>query len=278
MYELKDVQKRKYFQKNLNISITFEERKIYGLFGKDLLKKDLASIMALHTVNFSGHYLRNGEEIRTDRKMAREIYYQKNLLKKYHRQTLRQYLHDKKLLLESYDHLFMTRMLKKYDLNKTAQIQQFEPDQFSALQYLIAMSVRSDLVIIDDFQIQDDQFRASIYEDLLKRQKLFQSTVVLLKEQPDDDIYDAYLVMKDGKIIFDVSKNDVLEKAHMIRVEKSDRYFDGKNILGIQEHSSYRTLLVFDRLTDQDLEYIQDHEYELSNMDIGTLIEQIEGD
>lgn len=276
MYELKEIQKKRYFQKNLNISITFEERKIYGLFGKDPLKKDLAKIMALHTVQFSGNYMRNGEEIRTDKKMAREVYYQTAIPTKYHRQKLKHYLSDKKLLSESYDHLFINRMLKKYSLDPEEKIRSYDEDQKSVLHYLLAMAVRADLVLIDDFLIQDEDLRNQVYEDLIKRHRLFQSTLILLKDRLDEDFYDAYLVMKDGKIIFNAQKKDIMAKAFVVNTDHSDHYFDHKNILQTIILQDKKQQMIFDRWTDDDLKYIEDHRCEMIPMDLETLLRQME--
>ncbi|EEI23840.1 ATP-binding cassette domain-containing protein [Lentilactobacillus hilgardii] len=256
-----------------DVSLTFDENKIYGLLGRNGAgKSTLLNIMTNRIFADTGEVKIDSERINDNDAKLGLIFLMSEVNLYPNGNTLNQIVADTELIYGSFNHQLAERLAKEFDLDLTSKFGKLSTGYNSIFKLILALCVPVKFVLLDEPVLGlDANHREMFYSELIQTYTDNPRTFIIsthLIEEVANLISDV-IVLDEGRIMLDQPVEDVLAKTHSVVGPQKDvdAYTKGLNVIGHDNMGTIRVNYVYGDLDDRRLP----DTVQLSNFDLQKL-------
>nr|UWI51540.1 ABC transporter ATP-binding protein [Clostridioides difficile] len=203
-----------------NVSLNFEENKIYGLLGKNGAgKTTLLNIIVNQLIQNEGDIEISGKNIKEDLKVLEDICIVRE--KEFYNSDFKvgQIFEFSSSFYKNYDKILEEKLCKYFDLNIKKKYRQLSRGMKTILSNIIGICSNSSITIFDEPTIGLDAVnRQEFYNVILDSYIKNPRTIIISTHLIDeiDDLLEHVIILNEGKIIIDEDIDTIKQKAHYI--------------------------------------------------------------
>ncbi|MCC0694380.1 ABC transporter ATP-binding protein [Clostridioides sp. ES-S-0048-02] len=203
-----------------NMSLNFEENKIYGLLGKNGAgKTTLLNIIVNQLIQSEGDIEISGKNIKEDLKVLEDICIVRE--KEFYNSDFKvgQIFEFSSSFYKNYDKALEEKLCKYFDLNIKKKYRKLSRGMKTILSNIIGICSNSAITIFDEPTIGLDAVnRQEFYNVILDNYIKNPRTIIISTHLIDeiDDLLEHVIILNEGKIIIDEDIDTIKQKAHYI--------------------------------------------------------------
>lgn len=203
-----------------HINLTFEKNKIYGLLGRNGAgKSTLLNIITNRIFTDEGEVLIDGLKAEENDKAQNNIYLMSEKTYYPDRMKLKDIFSWTKQFYKNFDQEYADSLAKKFDLNCNKTIKQLSTGYLSIFKLIIALSVNTPYVFLDEPVLGlDANNRDLFYRILLEKYTDNPFTVVVSTHLIEEitSVIEEIIIIKNGIVIQNESVEDFLGKGYAV--------------------------------------------------------------
>lgn len=277
-FEVKNISK--HFGKTCaldQVSLTFEENKIYGLLGRNGAgKTTLLNIITNRIFADSGEVLVDGMPSRENDKVLGKIYMMSE--KTYYPNSLKisDVFRWTKEFYPSFDMEYADKLTQIFELDTNKKIKSLSTGYNSIFKVIVALSVNTPYVLLDEPVLGlDANHRDIFYKLLLEKYSNNPSTFVIsthLIEEVSNVIEDV-IIIKKGKIIRNESTEELMSCGYTVSGKASavDEFCRGKEVIGADSIGGLKSAYIIGQVDKKNVP----EGLEITKMDLQKLFVQL---
>lgn len=242
-----------------DVSLTFEENKIYGLLGRNGAgKSTLLNIITNRIFPDTGEVKIDSENVNDNDAKLGLMFLMSEVNLYPNGSTLNQIIADTELIYGSFDYAFAKKLAQKFELDLTSKFGKLSTGYNSIFKLILALSVPVKFVLLDEPVLGlDANHREMFYSELIQSYTDHPRTFIIsthLIEEVANLISDV-IVLDEGRIMLDQPVEEVLAKTHSIVGPETDvtAYTKGLNVIGHDNIGTIRVDYVYGDLDDRQL-------------------------
>ncbi|WP_268913357.1 ABC transporter ATP-binding protein [Lentilactobacillus sp. SPB1-3] len=239
-----------------DISLTFEEGKIYGLLGRNGAgKSTLLNIITDRIFANSGEVHMDSENVADNDSKLGMMYLMSEVDLYNDGDKLTKIMKDTELLYGGFDHELAESLATKFGLDLNQKFGKLSTGYNSIFKLIVALSVPAKFILLDEPVLGlDANHRELFYSELIQtfsdRPRTFIISTHLIEEVAN--IVSDVVMIDMGHVLLDQSVESILTKNHSVvgPSEEVDQYTNGLNVIGSEQMSNLKTNYVFGNLND----------------------------
>lgn len=259
-----------------NVSICFEENKIYGLLGRNGAgKSTLLNLITNRIFSDSGSVLIDGVSVKEDDSVLGKIYLMSEKTYYPEKMKVKEAFKWSKVFYPNFDEEYAINLAKRFELNINKPVKSLSTGYTSIFKIVIALSVNAPYILLDEPVLGlDANHRDLFYRILIEKYSESPCTIVIsthLIEEVSNVIEDI-IIIKQGKIIKNESREALLSQGYTVSGVASivDAYVAGKDVIGADQLGGLKTVYVLGKIDQKVPEGI-----EISKLDLQKLFIQL---
>lgn len=271
---------RKEYDNNLvldNISLVFEENKVYGLLGRNGAgKTTLLNIITNRIFQDDGTVEVDGENIRENDKALEKIYFmtEKNLFPEGYK--VKDVFKWTKEFYPNFNMEYALELAKKFDLDIGKKIKSLSTGYNSIAKIITAMASGAEVIILDEPVLGlDANHRELFYKELMKDYIENPKTVILSTHIIEEvsSLIENVVILNDRKIISSAEAEALLDKAYTVSGISSnvDKYIEAKEVVNIESLTNFKAATILGNLSTEDKKLSQELDLEISKVELQKL-------
>ena len=233
-----------------NVSVTFEEGKIYGLLGRNGAgKSTMLNCITGFIFPNSGSITLDGKNVIENDKVLRKIY--KTSEKTYYPDTMKvkELFKTTKSFYPDFDMDYALDISKQFGLDVTKKVKGLSTGFTSILKQVIALSVNTPFVFFDEPVLGlDANNRDLFYRLLIEKfsEKPFCAVISTHLIEEVSTIVENVIIVKNGKIIRNTTCEELLQQGYTVSGSAAaiDEYIKGKNVIGTDSLGGLKTAYI----------------------------------
>lgn len=233
-----------------NVSLKFEENKIYGLLGRNGAgKSTLLNVISNRIFADSGEVLIDGEAAKENDHALSKVYTMSEHNYYPDKTKIKEIFGYTKHFYPQFDMAYAQETAEQFELNLNKTVQALSTGFHSIFKLIIALSVNTPYVLLDEPVLGlDANNRDLFYRLLLEKYSRNPSTIVIsthLIEEVSSVIEDI-IIIKKGKIIRNESRDELLSKGYAVSGTAGmvDAYCTGKKVIGTEALGGLKTVYI----------------------------------
>ena len=233
-----------------NVSVTFEEGKIYGLLGRNGAgKSTMLNCITGFIFPNSGSITLDGKNVIENDKALSKIY--KTSEKTYYPDTMKvkELFKTTKSFYPDFDMDYALDISKQFGLDVTKKVKGLSTGFTSILKQVIALSVNTPFVFFDEPVLGlDANNRDLFYRLLIEKfsEKPFCAVISTHLIEEVSTIVENVIIVKNGKIIRNTTCEELLQQGYTVSGSAAaiDEYIKGKNVIGTDSLGGLKTAYI----------------------------------
>lgn len=257
--EIKNLKKK--YDDNLvldDISLTFEENKIYGLLGRNGAgKTTLLNIITNRIFQNDGTVEVDGENIRENDRALEKIYFmtERNLFPAGYK--VKDIFKWTKEFYPNFNMEYALELSNKFKLDINKKIKSLSTGYSSIAKIITAMASRAEVLILDEPVLGlDANHRELFYKELMKEYIENPKTIILSTHIIEEvsNLIENVVILNDRKIINSAEAEELLDKAYTVSglSENVDKYIKSKEIVNIETLTSFKSATILGDVSSDD--------------------------
>lgn len=276
--EVKNISKNFGNTRALNqVTLTFEENKIYGLLGRNGAgKSTLLNIITNRIFADEGNVLVNGENSKENDKALNKIYMMGE--KNYYppAMKIKDIFYWSKEFYPSFDMEYANKLADLFQLNTNKKVKELSTGYNSIFKDIIGLSVNTPYVLFDEPVLGlDANHRELFYTLLIEKYSLSPSTFIISTHLIEEvsNIIEEIIIIKDGEIIKNETKESLMSQGYTVSGKASlvDEYIEGKEIIGVDSIGGLKSAYVMGKVNKESIP----DGLEVTRMDLQKLFVQL---
>lgn len=222
-----------------DVSVIFEEGKIYGLLGRNGAgKSTLLNVLTDRIFPEGGTVTVDGEPVHDNDRALSKMYLMSEKNCYPDSMKVKDAFRWTKLFYPDFDQDFAWNMASAFELNTNTKVNKLSTGYTSIFKLIVALSVNTPYVLLDEPVLGlDANHRDLFYRTLLARYMERPFTMVIsthLIEEVSSIIEDVVVIHK-GEVLKNGSCQDLLSQGYTVSGPRSlvEEYLKGKNVLGV---------------------------------------------
>lgn len=236
-----------------NLSVTFEENKIYGLLGRNGAgKSTLLKIISNKIFPTSGKVLVDNENAEENQDALSKIYFMSEQKPFTEDIKIKDAFRWSGEFYQGFDMAYAEQLADMFKLNTKKKIKGLSTGYTSIYKVIIAFACNAEITLLDEPVLGlDANHRELFYKELLKayseKPRTFVISTHLIEEV--SDIVEQVVIIKDGKLLIDDSVESVRKMGYGIsgKIEDVDSFSKGKNIISEDVLGGLKTAVILEK-------------------------------
>jgi len=242
-----------------NISLNFEQNKIYGLLGRNGAgKTTLLNLITNKIFPTEGEITVDGDNVIENDRPLSKIYLMTE--KNYYPDgmTVNEAFRWSREFYPDFDNDYAKKLCEKFSLNCKKKIKSLSTGYKSIFKIIVSLACNTPVLLLDEPVLGlDANHRDLFYKELIQNYSEKPRTIVIsthLIEEASDIIEDV-VVIKNGKVIMNDSVENVLSQGYSISgtTVAVDKYIEGKNVLGSDVLGGLKTAYLLGNINPKDI-------------------------
>jgi len=260
-----------------DVSVHFEENKIYGLLGRNGAgKSTLLNVITGRIFANGGEVLVDGETALENDSSLQKIYMMSE--KNYYPENMkiRDVFKWTREFYPDFDAAYAAKLAERFELNTDKKVKALSTGYSSILKLITALSTNAPYILLDEPVLGlDANHRDLFYKIVIEKFSENPCTIIISTHLIEEaaGVIDHVVIIKDGKIIRDESRDDLMSKGYTATGAASvvDGYIADKNVLGTDSLGGLKTSYILGTLNRNDVPA----GIEISKMDLQRLFIQL---
>lgn len=260
-----------------DISLTFEEHKIYGLLGRNGAgKSTLLNIITNRVVADQGLVYVDGVPAKESDQAQSKIYLMSEKTLYPDKMKIKEIFRWTKEFYPSFDFEYAMKLADMFELDVNKKVKALSTGYTSIFKVIVALAVNVPYVLLDEPVLGLDAYHRDVfYQALIEKYSNEPSTFVLsthLIEEVSSVIEDI-IIIKKGKILKNETREDLLSGGYTVSgmAAHIDQFIAGKNVIGTDHLGGLKTAYI---LGDLDRTKVP-AEVEITKLDLQKLFVQL---
>lgn len=237
-----------------NINLKFEENKIYGLLGRNGAgKSTLLNVITNRIFSNDGEVIVDGLLAKENDEAQKNIYLMSEKTLYPEKMKIKEIFKWTKEFYPLFDTEYAKNLADQFALNLNKTVRTLSTGYTSIFKVIIAMAVNTPYMLLDEPVLGlDANHRDLFYKLLIERYSKDPCTIVISTHLIEEvsNVVEQVVIIKEGKIIKNESRDDLLEKGYTIsgKATDIDRYIQGKNVIGTDVLGGLKTAYILEKL------------------------------
>jgi len=233
-----------------NVSVHFEENKIYGLLGRNGAgKSTLLNVITGRIFANNGEVLVDGETALENDSITQKIYMMSE--KNYYPENMkiRDVFGWTKEFYLGFDTAYAIQLAERFELNIDKKVKSLSTGYSSIFKLITALSTNAPYILLDEPVLGlDANHRDLFYRIVIEKFSENPCTVIISTHLIEEaaGVIDHVVIIKDGEIIKDESRDDLMSKGYTATgaVSVVDSFIADKNVLGTDSLGGLKTAYI----------------------------------
>jgi len=260
-----------------DVSVHFEENKIYGLLGRNGAgKSTLLNVITGRIFANSGEVLVDGETALENDSALQKIYMMSE--KNYYPENMkiRDVFGWTKEFYPGFDTAYAIQLAERFELNIDKKVKSLSTGYSSIFKLITALSTNAPYILLDEPVLGlDANHRDLFYRIVIEKCSENPCTIIISTHLIEEaaGVIDHVIIIKDGEIIKDESRDDLMSKGYTATGAASvvDSFIADKNVLGTDSLGGLKTAYISEALDRSTVP----SGIEISKMDLQRLFIQL---
>lgn len=230
-----------------NVSLTFEENKIYGLLGRNGAgKSTLLNIITNRIYPDSGSVMVDGELAADNDRALGKLYLmsEKNFYPE--KMKLKEAFKWSKNFYSEFDEEYAKKTAQRFELNINKNVKSLSTGYSSIFKLIIALSANTPYVLLDEPVLGlDANHRDLFYRILLEKYSERPSTIVISTHLIEEvsNVIENIVIIKKGSVIKNETCDSLLSKGYTVSgtATRVDAYIADKHVIGTDTLGGLKT-------------------------------------
>lgn len=260
-----------------NLTLTFEENKIYGLLGRNGAgKTTLLNLITDRLMLDSGEITVDGEPIYENDRALEKIYYmtERNLFPEEFK--VKDVFKWTKEFYPGFEGDYALKLAKKFELNINKKIKELSTGYGSICKIIAALASGAEVLIFDEPVLGlDANHRELFYKELMENYIQKPKTIILSTHIIEEvsTLIEKVIIIKEGKIITSDEAEELLNKAYTVSGlgENIESYLKNKKVVNIEELASFKAATIMGEISKEDKLLAEKLELKFSKVELQKL-------
>lgn len=259
------------------VSLCFEENKIYGLLGRNGAgKSTLLNAISNRIFPDQGEIYVNGLPAMENDQAQQQIYLMSEQTLYPEKMRLKEVFRWTKNFYPDFDLAYAESLAEQFQLDTKKRVNSLSTGYSSIFKIILALSVNTPYVLLDEPVLGlDANHRDLFYRILIEKYSSSPCTIVISTHLIEEvsGIIEDIVIIKQGKIICRESCEALLAKGYTISGKASavDAFIEGKKVIGIDSLGGLKTAYIMEPLVSGDIPA----ELEVTKLDLQKLFIQL---
>jgi len=241
------------------VSISFEDNKIYGLLGRNGAgKTTLLNIITNRIFSDSGEVLIDGIPAKENDEALRKIYMMSE--KDYYHPNMK--INDifrwTKEFYPDFDMEYARKLADMFELNLKKTVKSLSTGYNSIFKVIVALSVNTPYVLLDEPVLGlDANHRDMFYRLLIEKYSETQATFVISTHLIEEvsNVIEHIVIIKKGRVIRDETREELMSCGYAVSGKASlvDDYINEKNVIGTDSIGGLKSAYIIGHLPKEKL-------------------------
>lgn len=207
-----------------DISLIFEDSKIYGLLGSNGAgKTTMMKIIANRTFPSSGNVLVNGEVVTENEFVQKDVFYVTEKDKYPKDIKMKNLLKWEAKFFENFDIEYAKKLAKKFELDLNKKTNTLSTGYYTIFKVIVSLASNTKIMILDEPVLGIDSLYRELFYDALSEYHKKNKNLILIATHLINEVepvLEEVIIIDDGKIlkqatIEELTKNKSLNKAYV---------------------------------------------------------------
>lgn len=259
------------------VSLCFEENKIYGLLGRNGAgKSTLLNAISNRIFPGQGEIYVNGLPAMENDQAQQQIYLMSEQTLYPEKMRLKEVFRWTKNFYPDFDLAYAESLAEQFQLDTKKRVNSLSTGYSSIFKIILALSVNTPYVLLDEPVLGlDANHRDLFYRILIEKYSSSPCTIVISTHLIEEvsGIIEDIVIIKQGKIICRESCEALLAKGYTVSGKASaiDAFIEGKKVIGIDSLGGLKTAYIMEPLVSGDIPA----ELEVTKLDLQKLFIQL---
>ena len=260
-----------------NINITFEENKIYGLLGRNGAgKTTLLNLITDRVVVDSGEITIDGENVYENDNALEKIYFMTERTLYPEDYKVKEIFKWTKEFYNNFDSEYALELAKKFNLNINTKIKNLSTGYNSICKIITTLASNANVLIFDEPVLGlDANHRELFYKVLMENYIKSPKTIILSTHIIEEvsNLIEKVIILNNSKVISSDEAEELLKKAYTVSglTENIDKFVEAKNIVNVEEITSFKSATIIGNLTKEDKKLAEDLGLKFSKVELQKL-------
>ena len=260
-----------------NINITFEENKIYGLLGRNGAgKTTLLNLITDRAVVDSGEITIDGENVYENDNALEKIYFMTERTLYPEDYKVKEIFKWTKEFYNNFDSEYALELAKKFNLNINTKIKNLSTGYNSICKIITTLASNANVLIFDEPVLGLDANHRELFYKVLKENKIKRPKTIILSTHIIEEVsnlIEKVIILNNSKVISSDEAEELLKKAYTVSglTENIDKFVEAKNIVNVEEITSFKSATIIGNLTKEDKKLAEDLGLKFSKVELQKL-------
>ena len=241
-----------------DISIEFEENKIYGLLGRNGAGK--TTLLNLITDRISldvGKITIDDEDVYENDMALEKVYYmtEKNLYPDDYK--IKDVFKWTKVFYQNFDNEYALQLSRKFDIDINKKIKNLSTGYNTVCKIITTLASGAEILIFDEPVLGlDANHREIFYKELMKNYIEHPKTIILSTHIIEEvsNLLEKVIIIKNNKIITSDNCDELLEKSYTVSglSQNVDKFIKSKKAVNSEEIAAFKEVTILGKLNSED--------------------------
>lgn len=260
-----------------DINIIFEENKIYGLLGRNGAgKTTLLNLITDRAIVDSGEITIDGESLYENDNALEKIYFMTERALYPEDFRVKDIFKWTKEFYSNFDNKYALELSKKFSLNINTKIKNLSTGYTSICKIITTLASNAEVLIFDEPILGLDANNRELFYKLLMENYIESPKTIILSTHIIEEVsnlIEKVIILNNSKIISSDEAEELLDKAYTVSglTENIDKFINAKNIVNIEEITSFKSATIIGNLTKEDKKLAEDLDLKFSKVELQKL-------
>lgn len=260
-----------------DITLSFEENKIYGLLGRNGVgKTTLLNIITNRIFQDSGTVEVDGENIRENDKALEKIYFmaERNLFPENYK--VKEIFKWTAEFYPNFNMKYALDLAKSFDLDISKKVKSLSTGYGSICKIITTLASGAEVLLFDEPVLGlDANHRELFYKELMENYIENPKTIILSTHIIEEvsSLVEKVVILNDKKVVSSAEAEELLGKAYTVSGlgENVDKYIRNKEIVNLETMANFKAATVLGDIATEDKKLAEDLSLEFSKVELQKL-------